>query len=235
MSRGGGRNGTIYQQILGSQLTEMFHSQIRASAAHQFGAVRGTDCAGVNIPVYSTDSTHGSSKNCIQTAQAGHKYMSATGLSGLVSSGQRPYTLSRMRARSVDGAGMFPTVLTIGAAADSHWLYGANGGAGSIWTYWLNGASVSSGVTVDTNVHTIECWGDGSLLHIRIDGTDHTASSAQSMPANATKVQIGTTITAINTTEATVSHWLHLVCAGGYPGDAVCSALRAHALAEFSA
>jgi hypothetical protein len=224
---------TAYEALLGDRLTEMLHSQIRASAANWFGAIRGTNCAAVNTPTYATDSTHGSGKSCVQTAQTGHRYMQAS-VSGLVASGQRPYTLSRVRVRALDGSGTFPTILAIGAAADSHWLYSANGGAGSNTTYWLNAASANGG-TADTSVHTIECWGDGALLHCRIDGVDHTTSSSNSMPADATKLVIGSTITAPGTTEATVSHWLHLLCAGGYPGDTICTALRAAALAEFGA
>lgn len=236
-----GRLAATYKNVLGALGVEYWNSTlgvgaVGATADTWTGQWRGTVWqapAAIQRPVYQPDGTIGGGKNAVQCATIGTLCLKASGLPTLIASGTRPYTLSRARLRGVGTLGAFPTILCFGTTAtDSFLVYNATGGAAGKYALSQPPGGVS-GPTVDTSIHTIECWADGTNVYVAVDGSVTSSASVASMPANVTAINCGVALSADVTCAAT-SNWLHLI-ASAYPGASAAAQLRALAVAEFPA
>lgn len=232
-----------YQSILGSALIEMWHSQlgvatVSGAADTWTGQVRGVvlQAPGASQrPIYGADGSNFGGKSVVQCAKTGSKYMLATGFSGALLAGSRPWIFSVQRARSLGTGGSFPWCVTMGTATVEELAILLNsGGAGSSFgTNFMSVNATSAGA--DTTVHGLQGWADGTNVNIAVDaGAPATAATALALSGNVTSFAVGTAITA-TTLLSDVSVALFIVCSA-YPGAAAAAATLtlARSAAEFS-
>lgn len=188
-----------------------------------------------NRPAYGADGTNFQSRNVVQLNKSGPKYLLVTGASGFPLSGTRPYIVTGFRYRS----------LASGGSTDSVWAFYENttarifarlvdlGGGSLDFKLRYPTSATELDITpssVGTAVSIHECWGDGTLLHSRVDGVDTTLSSSATLAANLNSVYFGYTGAGLFQTNATLAYVLVF---SAKPSDPYIATLRAWSAAYF--
>lgn len=188
-----------------------------------------------NRPAYGADGTNFQSRNVVQLNKAGPKYLLVTGASGFPLSGTRPYIVTGFRYRS----------LASGGSTDSVWAFYENttarifarlvdlGGGSLDFKLRYPTSATELDITpssVGTAVSIHECWGDGTLLHSRVDGVDTTLSSSATLAANLNSVYFGYTGAGLFQTNATLAYVLVF---SAKPSDPYIATLRAWSASYF--
>lgn len=208
--------GASYQAILGPLLVEMWHASLGialvGSAVDTWtGQIRGTVLqapAAAQRPVYGADGSNFGGQSVVQCAAASIKCLKASGLTGFLASGSRPWTSNVVRFR--DLAGTAPFVNDIGTAATDEHRVRANTG-GTSFQYFLAATGTSSAGAANTNVNSLVGWGDGTNGMVAVNGVVSSGANISSLVNDVTALALAVAITT-NSVISNTSHAHYLVC-----------------------
>jgi hypothetical protein len=142
-------------------------------------------------PLYGADGANFNARDVVQCLAAGsHNVINSAVAAGILpTTGQRPYMVTVFRpAQAATTAHILAqcAVTPTGYSQQMRWVNGAAGIDSTIKSV------ISAGSLVTTQTpHIAETWADGSLLHCRVDGTDHTNTYTGSYTGDATIVTLG--------------------------------------------
>jgi hypothetical protein len=230
-----------YQAILGANLVAMWDAQYGVSGPAGFvdtwrdqigGRVLAAPTA-AQRPVYAADGSRFGGKLVVQCAITALKELKASGLSGLLTAGSRPWLFIVARNRNPPN-GTFPFFVAVGTSAASHFVLRVTSGGGAFQALLGDGAAFDIATTVaaaDANVHNMSAWPDGVNLNLLVDSTLTQAAGIRTLQSDTTDIAVGTA-SPVDTVISDTSIALMLLCTA-YPGAGPAASTSALAAVEY--
>lgn len=170
-------------EILGSLFVDEWISDVTASAA-TWTSTGARNLAGQNTPTWGVDGTNFGSRKVIGSVQSSNKYFLSGALTGLPAAGGNPYIYGVFRATNDPGVQVFAS---FGTAAVEGFRVLSVGGT-------LKGEFEGTAVNMaalDSLIHFVEVWGDGTNVNVAIDGVKASSASTSTLANTIVKVAVG--------------------------------------------
>jgi hypothetical protein len=163
-----------------------WHSEAGCTPSAWVDYIAGLSLTGLNTPVVSSDPGFFHGRTVAQSAITGGKGWRNAALGTVLASATRPWCYAVGRARTASG-----TQVYVGqAGANDDYTFQGSGGPLYVINY-NNAGKVLSGPAVDTAVHRVAWWLDGTNANISVDGSVTSSAYVNALAENITKIAVG--------------------------------------------